>query len=76
MDKMVNATGEYPVGNYTVEATYGIYSASTSINMTDNKQLTLKLTGFVILELQSFILLPLFMLATLLATMIYRKRNA
>jgi hypothetical protein len=34
MEKMMNTTGEYPVGNYTVEATYDIYSDGTEVNMT------------------------------------------
>jgi hypothetical protein len=43
MEKMVNASGEYHVGNYTVEATLGPHSTDTSVNMTENKQITLTL---------------------------------
>jgi parallel beta-helix repeat protein len=46
MEKMVNATGEYPVGNYTVEATYLSYSANTTVKMSGNEEITLALEGF------------------------------
>ena len=75
IEKILNASGEYPVGNYTVEATYGVHSASTSINMTENIQLTLKLEGFVIPEFPS-LLLPLFMLGTLLAAIFHRRKRS
>jgi len=75
-EKMMNATGEYPVGNYTVEATYDIYSASASINMTENKQTILKLEDFVIPEFPSFLILPLFMMATLLAVIVYKRKHS
>ncbi len=62
MEKMMNETGEYPVGNYTVEATYDAYSSSTPINMTGNKQITLKLEGFIIPEFPSLLILQLLMI--------------
>lgn len=43
MEKMLNATGEYPFGNYIVEAVYDTYSNSTAVNMTGNQQITLTL---------------------------------
>jgi len=73
MEKMMNATGDYPVGNYTVEATYEIYSDATTVNMTENQQFTLTLADFVIPEFPSFLILPLFMIATLLAVIVYIK---
>jgi len=76
MEKMMNATGEYPVGNYTVEATYETYSDVKSVNMTENKQVTLTLEGFVIPEFPSFLVLPLFMIATLLAVIVYRRKHS
>jgi hypothetical protein len=75
MEKMMNATGEYPIGNYTVEATYDIYSDETSVNMTENKQITLTLEDFVIPEFPSFLILPVFMIATLLALIVYRRKH-
>lgn len=70
----MNLTGEYPVGNYTVEATYDIYSDETSVNMTENKQTTLRL-NFIIPEFPSLIILALFMIATLLAALVYRRKH-
>jgi len=76
MDKMINTTGEYPVGNYTVEATYDIHSDQTTVNMTENQQITLTLAGFIIPEFPSFLILPLFMVATLLAVILYRRKQS
>ena len=73
-EKMMNATGEYPVGNYTVRVIYDIYSDDTTVNMTENKQITLTLEDFIIPEFPTFLILPLFMLATLLAVIVYKKR--
>ena len=75
-EKMMNVTGEYPVGNYTVEVTYDIYSDDTTVNMTENKQITLTLEDFIIPEFPLLLVLPLFMIATLLAVIvIVRRRN-
>ena len=76
MEKMMNATGEYPVGNYTVEATYDIYSAIASINMTENKQITLKLEDFVIPEFPSILALTLLIITLLIVTVYKRKFKA
>ena len=75
MEKMMNATGEYPFGNYTVEATYETHSNSTTVNMTENREDTLTL-DFVVPEFPSFLVLPLFFIATLLAVIVYRKKHA
>ena len=75
MEKMMNATGEYSVGNYTVEATYESYSTDTTVNMTENQQITLTLEDLVIPEFPSFLILPLFMIATLLAVIAYRRKT-
>ena len=48
MEKMVNATGEYPVGTYTVEASYEIYSNSTAVDMAGNQIATLVLSELLI----------------------------
>jgi hypothetical protein len=72
MEKMMNATGEYPIGNYTVEAAYEPYSNSTTVNMTDNQMITLMLSDFVIPEFPSFLIL--FMIVTLLVAILPRKR--
>jgi hypothetical protein len=74
MEKMLNATGEYPVGDYTVEATYETHSNSTTMNMLNNQIITLMLPELVIPEFPSFLILPLFFLATLLAVIVHRRR--
>jgi hypothetical protein len=76
LEKMMNATGEYPVGNYTVEATYEGYSDIKSVNMNDSQQITLTLESFVIPEFPSLIILPLLMIATLIAVIIYRRKHS
>ena len=75
MEKMVNATGEYPVGNYTVEAVCETYSNGTTMNMINNRIITLMLPELVIPEFTSFLILPLFFTATLLAVRIYRRKQ-
>ena len=73
IEKIMNETGEYPVGNYTVEAVYDTYSADRSVNMTENQHIALQLS-FIIPELPTFFVLPLFMVATLLAALAYRRK--
>jgi len=75
LEKMMNATGDYPTGNYTVEATYDIYSNETTVNMTGNQQATLTLESFIIPEFSSLIILPLFMTLTLLAAFLYNRKR-
>ena len=73
IEKMMNVTGEYPIGEYTIEATYESYLADISVTMTDNRQITLTLQDFVIPEFLSQIVMPLFMIVTLLLVIAYRK---
>ena len=74
-EKMMNATASYPVGNYTVEANYLTYSDIAEIDMTGNKQIILQLEDFVIPEFPSLTILSLFMTATLLAVLMYRRKH-
>ncbi len=74
LEKMMNFTGDYSYGNYTVEAMYNVYSNDTTINMTGNQQATLKLESFIIPE-YSVIILPLFMTLTLLAAFLYNRKR-
>ncbi len=74
MEKMKNATGDYPVGAYTVEATYSIHSNSTHVDMTGNQQVDLKLTGFVIPEFTSLIVPSFIAIATLLGAIFNKRR--
>ena len=75
MEGTKNATGEYPIGIYTVEATYETYSNTTTAEMTGNQQIILALEGFIIPEFPSFLLLPLFTLATLLTALMHRRKR-
>jgi len=74
-EKIVNATGAYPVGNYTVEASYLTYSNGTTVNMTGNKQTTLTLDGLVIPEFPSFLILASFMTAALLTVAVCKRKK-
>jgi hypothetical protein len=74
MEKMLNATGEYPIGNYTLTATYEIYSNQTEVNMTGNQVVTLRLEDFVVPEFSSILILPMLMTAVLLAFVIRRRK--
>jgi hypothetical protein len=76
LEKSRNATGEYPVGSYVVGATYETHSNNTTVEMTGPQQITLTLEDFIIPELQSFLPLPFFILATLLAVMVHKKKRA
>jgi hypothetical protein len=76
MEKMMNVTGNHPVGNYTIEATYLAYSNTTSVNMTENQQISLRLEGFIVPEFPSLLILQLFMIATLLAITLHKKKYA
>jgi len=76
MEKKMNATGEYVIGNYVVEATYESHSNSTETGMmTENKQITLALKDFVIPEFPSLLILPLFILATLSAAIVCKRKR-
>jgi len=73
MEKMMNATGSYPIGNYTITAKYETHEGQQSVNMTENKQVTLQL-AFIIPEFSSLIILTPFMIATLIAVIAYRRK--
>jgi hypothetical protein len=75
MEKMINETGNYAFGNFSIEATYDIHSDATTVNMTGNQQTTLTLEDFVIPEFPSLLILPLFTMATLLAAIAYRRKH-
>ncbi len=75
LEKMVNGTGEYPVGNYTVETTYETYLGSTTVNMTETQELTLTLENFIIPELSSSVLLSVFIIATIIVIIVNRRKQ-
>lgn len=74
MEKMLNVTGEYPVGNYNVTATYDTYSNQTKVNMTGNQEVAITLP-FIVPEFPAFFIMPLFMIATLAVVLVFRKRR-
>jgi hypothetical protein len=75
MEKMMNITGNYTIGAYGITATYNIYANQTTVDMIESKQITLRLTDLVVPEFPSHLILPLYMIAVLLATMVYRKNR-
>lgn len=75
MEKMINATGNHPVGNYTTTAKYDVHTGQKPVNMTGNKEITISLP-FIIPEFPSFLILPLFMIVTSLAVIVYRRKHA
>jgi sugar lactone lactonase YvrE len=74
MEKMTNATGNYPVGSYTVNATYLFYYSGSTVNMTGNQTIILILEDLVIPEFPSFLTVLYFAMATLAAAITYRHR--
>jgi len=76
VEKMMNTSGEYPIKNYTVEAKYEAYLSSTMVNMTGNKEIILLLEGLVVPEFTSSLILPVFVVATLLAVIVYRRKQS
>jgi len=74
-EKVIRPPGHTTYGNYTIKTTYDDFCDQTTVNMTDNKQITLTLEDFVIPEFPSFLILPLFMITTLLAVIVYRRQK-
>jgi hypothetical protein len=74
-EKVIRPPGHTTYGNYTIKTTYDDFCDQTTVNMTDNKQITLTLEDFVIPEFPYALILPLFMIATLLAVIIYRREH-
>jgi len=68
LEKIVNASGTYPIGNYTISAEYDMHQEEQSVEMTENKII-------VIPEFPSFLILPLFMTLTLIAVIVYRRKH-
>lgn len=72
MERMMNATGSYPIGNYTVTARYETHEGQQSVNMTENQQITITLP-FIIPEFPTTLILPLLVTITLIATILRKK---
>ncbi len=73
-EKMRNATGEYPVGNYTITATYETHTGQESVNMTDNQEITIELP-FIIPEFPTTLLLPILIIITTIAVILTKRRS-
>ncbi len=74
MEKMLNASGSFSVGDYNIEATYNSHSNGTTVSMMGNQQITLTLEDFVIPEYPSF-LIPLLLLAAASLVAAYLRRR-
>lgn len=70
--KTINITGEHPLGNYTVEATYNSKSDQETVKLDDNKQIYLQL-DMIIPEYQPILLVIALATATLAAAATHRK---
>ncbi len=75
VEKTISATGEYTIGNYTIEATYETHSAHATVNMTEHKQTTLTLEDFIIPEFPSTVVLLLLIITTTITAKAYRKNQ-
>ncbi len=73
-EKLLNATGEYPAGIYTVRAAYGGHSATTTVNMTWSRRIEMGLPDFEVPESGSSPLLAL-ILALLAAVALLARRS-
>jgi len=73
LERIRNAKGQYFVGNYTIKATYEIYSNSTTVDIYGNQELELVFAGLQIPEQPSILVLPIFILITLVAVTVCRK---
>jgi len=69
----INATGEFQVAEYSLNAAYLNYSNTTTVDMTRNRQITLTLEGLTIPEL-TYLMLPLLILSSLLAFATRKKK--
>jgi len=74
-EKIKNATGDYPLGDYSVHVVYETHSNSTAVAMTENSQITMVLKNLIVPEFPLLLILPLFMMATLLAVIVYRRKR-
>ena len=72
IERMLNATDEYPFGNYTISATYETYMEQESVNMTGNKEITIQLP-FIIPEIPTNLILITLIIAASLALTVLKK---
>ena len=74
MQRKINATGSFPIGDYTIQATHEIFANNTLVDMTENQEITITLP-FIIPELTSSLVLQIFMVATILAVIAHKRRR-
>jgi parallel beta-helix repeat protein len=74
IEKMMNATGDYPIGDYSIQVVYEAHSNGTTVAMTGNTQITMVLKNLIVPEFPLLLILPLFMIATLLAVIVYKRK--
>jgi hypothetical protein len=68
-EKTMNASGTYPLGNYTVTSRYDTHEQQEPVNMTGNK--------FVVIpEFPSLLILPLFIIATLIVIIVHKSKHS
>jgi hypothetical protein len=68
-EKTMNASGTYRLGNYTVTSRYDTHEQQEPVNMTGNKFI-------VIPEFPSLLILPLFIVATLIAIKVHKSKHS
>jgi hypothetical protein len=51
IEKIINASSEQTIKNYNINATYQTYSTTTRIDITENKEIILKLENLIVPEL-------------------------
>lgn len=73
LEKIRNATGQYFVGFYTIEATYETYSNSTTVAISGNQELELVFEDLQIPEYPSILAMPIFLLITLIALIVCKR---
>ncbi|MEM4704060.1 MAG: hypothetical protein QXJ02_03230 [Candidatus Bathyarchaeia archaeon] len=73
-ERIINITGSFQLENYTVTATYDVYTGQQSVNMSENQEITITLP-FILPEFPVFLLLPAFITSTLAAVLIFKKKR-
>ncbi|MEM3731352.1 MAG: carboxypeptidase-like regulatory domain-containing protein [Candidatus Bathyarchaeia archaeon] len=73
IEKIITATGEQTIKNYNITANYEEHSTTTTIDITENKEITLKLENLIIPEL-SFATILLLIAAASILILTFRKR--
>lgn len=71
--KTINATGEFPVAEYSINAAYLSYVNATTVDVIGNRQVNLTLEGLIVPEFQTHLLLSLLVLTSLLSVVTGKK---